>query len=150
MKSSSLAIGDAAARFGLPTHVLRHWEHVGLLAPARDVAGRRRYEEPDVVRIAVIVRSKAAGMSLAQIGVLLDEDAPERHAVLEDHVRDLDARMRELERARSMTAHAFECERHDIATCPNFIATVADLLDGGAWPVDAPLPAAPAPPSTRP
>lgn len=27
------AIGELAARFGLSTHVLRHWEAVGLLAP---------------------------------------------------------------------------------------------------------------------
>lgn len=134
MKSSSLPIGDAAARFGLPTHVLRHWEHVGLLAPARDAAGRRRYEDDDLVRVAVIVRSKAAGMSLDQIRVLLDEDAPERHVVIQSHLDDLDRRMRELESARAMAAHAFECERHDITTCPRFIATLADLLEGGTWP----------------
>lgn len=134
MKSSSLSIGDAAARFGLPTHVLRHWEGVGLLAPARDGAGRRRYEDDDLVRVAVIVRSKAAGMSLDQIRVLLDEDAPERHVVIQSHLDDLDRRMRELESARAMTAHAFECEKHDITTCPRFIATLADLLEGGTWP----------------
>lgn len=137
MKSSPLPIGDAAARFRLPTHVLRHWEDVGLLDPRRDGGGRRRYADDDIVRVAVIVRSKAAGMSLDQIRVLLDEDAPERHAILETHLAELDARMRELERAREMTAHAFECDQHDIATCPNFVATVADLLDGGTWPADA-------------
>lgn len=134
MKSSSWSIGDTAARFQLPTHVLRHWEDVGLLAPARDGGGRRRYADADVVRVAVIVRSKAAGMSLDQIRVLLDEESPQRHEVLESHLADLDRRMRELERAREMTAHAFECDQHDIATCPNFVATVADLLDGGTWP----------------
>ena len=137
MKSSPLPIGDAAARFHLPTHVLRHWEDVGLLDPARDGGGRRRYADDDIVRVAVIVRSKAAGMTLDQIRVLLDEDAPERHAILETHLSELDARMRELERAREMTAHAFECDQHDIATCPNFVATVADLLEGGTWPADA-------------
>jgi MerR family transcriptional regulator, copper efflux regulator len=136
MKSSPWSIGDTAARFSLPTHVMRHWEDVGLLDPARDSGGRRRYTDEDVVRVAVIVRSKAAGMTLDQIRVLLDEEAPERHAILESHLDDLDRRMRELERAREMTAHAFECEQHDIATCPRFVETVADLLDGGTWPVD--------------
>lgn len=134
MKSSPLPIGEAAARFNLPTHVLRHWEDVGLLAPARDGGGRRRYAEKDIVRVAVIVRSKSAGMSLDQIRVLLDEEALERHAILESHLAELDARMRELERARAMTAHAFECDQHDIASCPSFVATVADLLGGGTWP----------------
>ena len=134
MKSNRWSIGETAARFGLPAHVLRHWEDVGLLAPSRDDGGRRRYSDEDVVRIAAIVRSKAAGMTLDQIRVLLDEDAPGRHAILQSHLAELGRRMRELERAQEMTAHAFECERHDIATCENFIATVADLLDGGTWP----------------
>ena len=30
-----MTIGELAARFGLATHVLRHWEAVGLLGPER-------------------------------------------------------------------------------------------------------------------
>ena len=30
-----LTIGELATRFGLATHVLRHWEDEGLLSPAR-------------------------------------------------------------------------------------------------------------------
>ena len=82
MKSSGESIGEAAARFGLETHVLRYWEDEGLLRPGRDAAGRRRFDEGDSVRIAVILRNKAAGLSLEQIQVLLDEDAPDRHRVL--------------------------------------------------------------------
>jgi DNA-binding transcriptional MerR regulator len=129
MKSSE-AIGDAAARFGLDTHVLRHWEDAGLLHPIRDAAGRRRYVENDLVRIAVILRSKAAGMSLDQIGVLLDESAPDRHRVLEGHLDELDRRMAEMAQARAMTEHALRCRAHDIAECPRFRAHVADVLTG--------------------
>jgi MerR family transcriptional regulator, copper efflux regulator len=122
------SIGDAAARFGLQTHVLRHWESVGLLAPARDGAGRRRYGEDDVVRIAVVLRSQSAGMSLHQIRVLLDGGARGRHEVLEAHVADLDRRMEEMARSREMTLHALRCRAHDIATCPRFASWVDDLL----------------------
>jgi hypothetical protein len=41
-EDAELTIGELAARFGLATHVLRHWETKGLLSPARRVAGRRR------------------------------------------------------------------------------------------------------------
>jgi DNA-binding transcriptional MerR regulator len=122
------SIGDVAARFGLETHVLRHWESVGLLQPDRDGAGRRRYDEDDVVRIAVVIRSQAAGMSLEQIGILLDGGAGGRHEVLEAHVADLDRRMEEMSRSREMTLHALRCRAHDIATCPRFSAWVEDLL----------------------
>lgn len=136
MKSNAQAIGDAAARFGIETHVLRHWEDVGLLHPDRDAGGRRRYVHGDLVRIAVILRNKAAGMSLEQIAVLLDEGAPDRHAVLESHIEDLDRRMREMAEARAMTEHALRCTAHDITACPRFQTHIADVLAGTrAWEV---------------
>ena len=133
MKSSSShrwTIGELAQRFGLATHVLRHWEDMGLLTPERDTAGRRHYVEADLYRVAVIVSSKAAGMSLEQIRNLIDGSAAGRHAILTGHLAAIDARMAELERSRLLTRHALECRAHDISTCPNFRAHVADVIDG--------------------
>lgn len=131
-------IGDTAARFGLETHVLRHWEDKGLLSPARDGAGRRLYGDDDVVRIAVVLRSKAAGMSLEQIAVLLSDDhGPRRHAVLQEHIAALDRQLAEMQRSRAMAEHAFACEAHDMTRCPGFRATIADVLAGAPWPVEA-------------
>lgn len=130
MKSSGYSIGDVAERFGLATHVLRHWEDMGLLTPQRDGADRRRYVDDDLVRIAVILRSKAAGMSLDQIGVLLDDASPRRHVVLTAHVADLDQRMAEMARSKEMTEHALRCKHHDITECPRFRAMVDDVLSG--------------------
>lgn len=131
MKSSAehpWSVGDVADRFGLPTNVLRHWETVGLLRPPRDRAGRRRYGEDEIVRIAVIQRSKAAGMSLDQIAVLLDDGSAGRHQVLQQHLDDIDRRMQDMRRSREMTEHAMNCRAHDIATCPRFRAGVDDVL----------------------
>jgi len=144
MKSSrgqlDWSIGEVGERFGLETHVLRHWEAMGLLAPERDGAGRRRYGRDDVVRVATVVRSRAAGMSLPQIAVLLDADAPERHRVLEGHIADLDLRMEEMRRSRAMTEHALRCRAHDIATCPRFSAILEDLISGQAGTFPMPVP----------
>jgi MerR family copper efflux transcriptional regulator len=140
MKSSGAApvtwsVGELAERFGLETHVLRYWEEVGLLGPARDGAGRRRYGPDDVVRVATILSSKVAGMSLEQIQVLLDagssgRGARERHEVLAAHLAELDRRQAEIDRSRHMTEHALSCQAHDIATCPRFREHVQDLVDG--------------------
>ena len=136
MKSSPFSIGDVAARFGLATHVLRHWEDAGLLTPDRDGADRRLYRDDDLVRVAVILRSKAAGMTLEQIAVLLDEQAPSRHRVLRDHIADLDRRMVEMQRSREMTEHALRCRSHDITECQRFRSLVADVVAGtGTWAV---------------
>lgn len=122
------SVGEVAERVDLPANVLRHWESVGLLTPARDDAGRRRYDEDDVVRIAVIQRSKAAGMTLDQIAVLLDDSSWGRHLVLQSHIDDIDRRMEEMRRSREMTAHALRCRSHDITTCPRFRSSVDDVL----------------------
>lgn len=121
-------MGEVADRFSLPANVLRHWESVGLLSPARDSAGRRRYSRDDAVRVAVILRSKAAGMSLDQIAHLLERDMAGRHRVLQAHIDDLDRRMEEMRRSRAMAEHALRCSAHDISTCPRFRAELSDLL----------------------
>ncbi|MCT2084802.1 MerR family transcriptional regulator [Microbacterium enclense] len=150
MKSNDETIGDAAGRFGLETHVLRHWEDQGLLRPARDAAGRRLFGEDDLVRIAVILRNKAAGMSLDQIRVLLDEDAPDRHRVLEEHVAELDRRAADIAQARAMTEHALRCRAHDITECPRFRSHIEDVLSGQArWLVVHTEPPVPAPGTPR-
>ncbi len=135
--SSSWSIGQIAARFGLGTHVLRHWEDVGLLDPVRDAGGRRRFSEVEVTRVAVVVRSKRAGMSLEQISALLGGQVEERREMLVAHVEDLDRRMVEMARSRKMTLHALDCRAHDIATCPNFTAGVTDILTRTALPSPA-------------
>lgn len=123
-----MSIGDVAREVGLPTNVLRHWEAVGLLSPERDSHGRRQYDEAQIVRIAVIQRSKGAGMTLEQISVMLDDGARERHQVLQKHLDDIDRRMEDMRRSREMTEHAMNCRSHDIATCPRFRAGVEDVM----------------------
>lgn len=123
-------MGQVAERFDLPTNVLRHWESVGLVTPARDAADRRRYARDDVARIAVIQRSKAAGMSLEQIGHLLDSEAPGRHRVLEEHIAQIDRTVAEMQVSRAMTEHALHCRAHDITQCPRFRSHLDDLLAG--------------------
>jgi len=130
MKSTGQTIGDMAAQFGLDTHVLRHWEDMGLLQPERDPAGRRRYSDADSVRIAVILCSKSSGMSLEQIAALLETAPADRNRILREHLDELDRRAAELQRAREMAEHALHCRARDLATCPRFRIHVSELSVG--------------------
>lgn len=140
MKSTAWSIGELAERFGLATHVLRHWEDRGLLSPERDAAGRRRYGEQDAYRVATIVANKAAGMTLEQIRALVDSGSAGRHAILETHLADIEERIEALERSREMARHAMQCRAHDISTCPNFRANVADIVRGARVGMSLPRP----------
>lgn len=138
MKSSGevelIPIGEVASRFGLATHVLRHWEDQGLLTPARDAAGRRRFGADDIVRVAAILANQSAGLSLEQIATLFDTEAEGRRELLEQHLADLERRRLELEVAREVTAHALQCQRHDVTTCPRFREAVGELVEGRPLP----------------
>jgi MerR family transcriptional regulator, copper efflux regulator len=137
MKSSSgtaatMTIGELSARFDLAPHVLRHWEAMGLLAPAARVNGRRRYSQEHITRVAVIVGGKSGGLSLEQLRVLLAARSPDdRRELLERHHADLQRRIRDIERSKAMIEHALDCDEHDFTQCPNFKRLVEDLTEGG-------------------
>jgi MerR family transcriptional regulator, copper efflux regulator len=133
-ESFSWTVGELADRVGVATHVLRHWEDVGLLSPGRDASGYRRYGRDDLVRVLTIRSSQVAGMSLDQIGALLDVDSAARHEVLETHLARLEEQRRELDRSRLMTEHALRCRSHDVAQCPRFRSFVEDLVEGAVRP----------------
>ncbi|WP_026257230.1 MerR family transcriptional regulator [Actinopolymorpha alba] len=130
MKSSPMTIGQVADHFGLPAHVLRHWESVGLLAPARAEGGRRRYTRDDLVRVASIVRMKQAGLPLPDIGEFLTSiHTAARKDVLRRNHRALQARMATLRSALDLLEAGLNCSHEDIATCPNYRAHLAELVD---------------------
>ena len=102
------SIGELAARFGLATHVLRHWEDEGLLSPARRVAGRRVYGTAQVARVADILLGKEAGFRLAQ--------ARERIA--------------RLTLAQTLLEHGLRCQHEDYQSCPRHQEMVLARLRG--------------------
>lgn len=129
MTSSELTIGEVAGRFGLPTHVLRHWESEGLLSPGRTASTHRRYTPDDLYRVASILHAKEAGLSLPDIRELLTATEPSsRKEVLGRHHRLLAARMVQLRSALAMLESAIACTHEDITACPNYQAHVDALL----------------------
>jgi DNA-binding transcriptional MerR regulator len=64
-------IAELCAEFGITLRALRFYEDKGLLAPRR-VNGTRVYTRRDRARLALILRAKAIGSSLAEIKHYLD------------------------------------------------------------------------------
>ncbi|MEW1589128.1 MerR family transcriptional regulator [Micromonospora vinacea] len=132
MKSSTMTIGEVADHFGLPAHVLRHWESVGLLRPARVTGGRRRYTRDDLFRVASILRAKQAGLSLPDIRAFLAAGDPAaRKDVLRRNHDAVQARMAALRSALDLLAAGLNCSHEDISTCPNYRGQLAELVEVG-------------------
>jgi len=64
-------ISELAKEFALTTRAIRFYEDCGLVSPRR-VGSARVYGERERVRIKLILRGKRLGLSLAEIGELLD------------------------------------------------------------------------------
>ncbi len=131
---SASTIGEAAARYGLATSVLRHWDAAGVLRPSFRTGGQRRYSSGDVYRIGVVLFCKEAGLSLAEIAQLLSTRRPKRRrAMLRRKEAELDARIAGATAARRMIREVMWCSASDPVACPHFRATV-DARAGGRAP----------------
>lgn len=88
MAVDMLSIGHMAHVTGVSRRMLRHWEEVGLLAPASvdEFTGYRRYARNQVGRVRAIASLRAVGFSLDAINDLLGGQLSERR--LQELLRD--------------------------------------------------------------
>ncbi|MFE0347107.1 MerR family transcriptional regulator [Streptomyces griseoluteus] len=153
---TSIPIGALAERFGLATHVLRHWDAMGLLRPARDAAGRRRYGSADLTRVAVILRAKDAGLSLDTIRSLTAATDPAtRRDILREEAEGLHSRIRAAQASLELIECALGCDHEDFTQCVHFRQMVIDRMElpahathgpaGGSGAPSIPVPADPPP-----
>ena len=100
-----MRIGELAARTGASVRSLRYYEEQGLLPAERDPAGRRRYAEAAVARVALIRRGFSASLSsrvIADLLPLLEADCiPRSRALLTAERARLEAQIAAMTEARS-------------------------------------------------
>jgi len=95
-------ITELAREHGISLRAIRFYEDKGLLAPRR-INGGRAYTRRDRVRLGLILRGKAVGMSLAEIEHILTlyGEHGEGHAQQLDYlIGRIDAAMTELDQRR--------------------------------------------------
>ncbi len=127
-------IGDAAKASGVSAKMIRHYESVGLFPEAaRTESGYRQYGDREVSTLRFVRHSRDLGFSIEQIRELLglwqNRKRPSRQvkALAQAHLRELDAKLGELQAMRGALEHLVECcagdERPD---CP-IIEGLADI-----------------------
>jgi MerR family mercuric resistance operon transcriptional regulator len=125
----STTIGGLAKAGGVGVETVRYYQRRGLLGtPARSGGdglggGVRRYDEADVRRLRFIRSAQAAGFTLEQIAELLALDATEdrarARALAEERIVALDARIAEMEAARTALRRlADDCCASRAGPCP--------------------------------
>ena len=132
-----LAIGELARRAGMATSALRYYERIGLLPPAERVGGKRHFPPSSAERLALVRLYQEAGFTLEEIRRLLAAGSRRPAswtALAEGKIAELDARIAEAQRARTLLEHALGCPHRDLLTCPRFRAALQARLEAGPRP----------------
>ena len=119
-------IGQAAQASGVSAKMIRHYEENGFIPKAgRTLAGYRIYRDADVHLLKFIRRARDLGFSLQEIKGLLALWTNRRRAsgdvkrMVEKHVKDLDAKIDELQAMRRTLVNlAHHCHGDDRPECP--------------------------------
>ena len=119
-------VGEAARHSGVSAKMIRHYESIGLISPAkRTAAGYRTYESDDVHRLRFVKRARELGFSLDSIKHLLELWANRRRSsakvkqIALEHIAELRT---QIARAESML-HALQrladsCHGDEREACP--------------------------------
>jgi MerR family redox-sensitive transcriptional activator SoxR len=129
--TARLAIGELARRSGTAASALRYYEQIGLLPPAERTGGKRHYPPSSAERLALVRLYQDAGFTLKEIRQLLAGRSHERASwtpLAEHKIGELDARIAEAQRAKTLLEHAINCPHDDLLTCPNFRAALQARL----------------------
>jgi MerR family transcriptional regulator, copper efflux regulator len=125
-RAGFLNIGEAASESGVSAKMIRHYESLGLLDPAkRTSAGYRIYGERDVHVLRFIRRARDLGFSVKDIERLLGLWQNRRRAsadvrrIAQRHIADLDRKIAQLQGMRRALEHlVHNCRGDDRPDCP--------------------------------
>ena len=103
-------ISEFAERTGFAVSQIRYYERRGLLPPpARSPSGYRLYSEADVARLRLLRQTKLLGLSLAEVGELLEaaekgccnETQPPVRRAVERRIAEVDQQITQLRALRA-------------------------------------------------
>jgi DNA-binding transcriptional MerR regulator len=97
--------GQVAEKTGFSLDTLRYYERIGLLSVARTPGGQRQYRDDDIGWLEILRCLRDTGMPIQQMRRYAelsrdDDTVPERIQLLEEHDREVEARIAELQAQR--------------------------------------------------
>lgn len=127
-------IGNASRESGVSAKMIRYYEQIGLLTPAkRSDAGYRLYSPDEIYALRFIRQARRLGFPVDDIRKLLalwqdrSRASAEVKSIAIDHVAELDERIAELTNIRNTLADlAAHCNGDERPECP-ILARLADV-----------------------
>ena len=121
-----MRIGELGRACDCPVETIRYYEKIGLLPhPTRQDNGYRSYDDVHRKWLLFILRSRDLGFSQKEVRRLTDLAHQKRpacadvHDLLEEHVVDVRARLRELKRMeRALVRLKSQCHDGTLHDCP--------------------------------
>src|SRR5699024_1208448 len=108
-------IGEAASASGISAKMIRYYERVGLIPPARRTdAGYRIYTDADVPTLAFVRRAREVGFSVEKMRDLLalwqdrERSSSDVKRLALAHVEELEQKASELDRMSATLRHLAE------------------------------------------
>jgi DNA-binding transcriptional MerR regulator len=84
----SWRVGELAEATGLSVRTLHHYDEIDLLPPSgRSTSGHRRYDADDVRRLHRIVALRGFGLSLAEVGQVLDGELTDPRELIQQQLQ---------------------------------------------------------------
>ncbi|SDL18574.1 DNA-binding transcriptional regulator, MerR family [Glycomyces sambucus] len=126
-----MLIGEVARRSGVSTRMLRHYDTLGLVRPTgRTVGGYREYSDEDIRRIFHVESLRTLGLSLRQIGRVLDDPGFAPAALIGDLIAATEHR---LQRERELLKRLKAVDSSEPAGWEE-VLRIVELLHGLASP----------------
>lgn len=129
MGEIEMRIGEVARRAGVRASLLRYYEDIGLLPAAARVSGQRRYDVSVLRRLAVIDVAQRAGLSLAEIGTLLeagsDPLSDRLHELARRKLPEIEALIARAQHVRTWLQTATVCGCETVDECALFDVVAA-------------------------
>lgn len=119
-------IGQAAKASGVSGKMIRYYESIGLIAPARRTeSGYRIFSDKDIHTLRFIARARGLGFSVEQMGNLLalwqdrHRASADVKAVAQAHIEELEGKIKKLQDMRQTLEHLVNhCHGDERPECP--------------------------------
>jgi|SRR5947209_3660567 len=125
-----LSIGEIAERAGIRPSAIRYYESIGILPPAERISGQRRYDERVLQLLAVIDTGQSVGLSLEEIGALLQASrdgavGAKVRALAERKLPEVEALIVRAQAVKRWLEAAEACRCPELEDCPLFDGSVS-------------------------